>query len=230
MHRVHLHKRVVKQRPSSWSLERVVDEGLDPSRPDIIPLHRTRVAQGRLGEQTDVLWAPFEVRFPDRTDEKQRAVPFLPRALLQVSGQRALPLAWILGGVSGISGPDPHVHCSRASAPRVWKSGMGRMPWSGQGKRELLSCRGSFKDLVQGGRREDELWIEKKHSSLSNAHTNTWLNSSRLYHDCSLHTSVYSDSQPGSSKWIKNTQLECDPIPEGMTLTSRLILGIKYFY
>lgn len=55
MHRVHLHKRVVKQRPSSWSLERVVYEGLDPSRPDIIPLHRTRVAQGRLGEQTDVL-------------------------------------------------------------------------------------------------------------------------------------------------------------------------------
>lgn len=128
MHRVHLHKRVVKQRPSSWSLERVVDEVLDPSLPDIIPLHGARVAQGRLGEQTDVLRAPFEVRFPARTDEKQCAVPFLPRALFQVSGQRALPLARVLGTVSGISGPDPHVHCSRASAPRVWKSGMGRMP------------------------------------------------------------------------------------------------------
>lgn len=125
---VHLHKRVVEQRPSSWSLERVVDEILYPSLPDIIPLHGTRVAQGRLSEQTDVLRAPFEVRFPPRADEQQRAVPFLPGALLQVSGQRALPLSRVLGTVSGISGPDSHVHCSRASAPRVWKSGMGRMP------------------------------------------------------------------------------------------------------
>lgn len=128
MHRIYLHKRVVEQRPSSRSLERVVDEVLDPSLPDVIPLYGTSVAQGRLGEQTDVLRATFKVRFFARADEQKRAVPLLPRALLQLSGQRALPLARVLGTASGISGPDPHVHCSRTSAPRVWKSGMGRMP------------------------------------------------------------------------------------------------------
>lgn len=159
-----LHKRVVEQRPSSWSLECVVDEILDFPLPDVVTLHGPRVAYRRLGQKAKVLRAPFKFRLLRRRGEQQRTVPFMARACLELPSHRVFPpLAWVLGAASAISRPEPHVHCCRASPARVCKCVLRRMPWSEQEDASPFICGWSFQDLDEKEMRDaDRLRRESK--------------------------------------------------------------------